>query len=351
MSRFAFLVPLVWSLWLVYGVRADRAILFSGYELRIVELGGGFGTVVISNRWNCVRSLSSASWRIELLRHDQGKVTERLVSGSDGDMVATVSTPIPVQSGVTNLADIGILESGYLPPESKMELHPLWAAFCLPSVVKHIRITKLPLLSGFGDAETNLIRNIKFTFNSQLSEDSTFNTQFSHWNDGVGWTTDQGQLSFHKAPPPLDKGYLAAQLQRIANATTDDVHRLMYSVNTAYLSNSTPVIEQVYRWDLFFQIVGITNCTSFIPSPTTATEVEDRRWADAPLPVWALRYREKGGRDHWRQVADPSLLTIYNGALGKEAARHAGTTTRKRFVIITVMTSIAALLLFRLSRK
>ena len=328
---------------------AERAVVFSGVSYGYIDNGFNSENITKSNHWVCVRSLSSSSWRIDISNYYQGNLTEHTVIGCDGTLVATVSTPII--TGHTNLPDNAILESGFLPPEGSTEAHPLWAAFCAPSVVNYYHPKKLPPLDGFADAKTNTIRSTKFRFETRLSPDLNYYTSFEQWNDGVAWFHEEEKLTFLPQPPPFNKGYVAIRMRETLVNDNYAHHDFVYERQVPGPTiNGGAVLQKRYGWRVVLERMASTNYNSFVPQPKGLTDVQDRRWADAPIPLWAMEYRQKPGLPHWMDTTDSGLVKMYEGILGKSTSAQIAQNGLKKLLIISALIGVSAILAYQFVR-
>lgn len=289
-----------------------------------------------SYHWECDVSDNESSWLIRIVLEEQGKQSHEIVCGSNGDLVATIFTHTGPGSELVSdptFRTQATVEFGVLPPESALELHPIWLIYCSPKWFEQTQANELPPLVGFGEGQTNLIRKVNFEIERTLDQASGVHTEFTFWNPGYSWYHLDGMLYVTKTSKEASRE-LYAQLQLRSDVQPERANRLFRY--TRFRSG----VNAFNTWDIIESNREKIERMDFLPVPDRSMRVKDRRWANHDPAVWEVSYIETTPRSQWRSIEDPSLIRNYEAAAQIPPGSHSQASISKRLMLIGVLLAI-----------
>jgi hypothetical protein len=293
--------------------------------------------------------IDGTRWRIKIGR----KFTNpdgRIEVGCDGTTVYSVNYMKWEPSFPTNSNDsIAVIESGVLPYESDLTVHPVWLAFCAPELVALFPDHRMPSIDKIGGAECIESRFAKFEFRYQLLDQSKYFEKFELLDDGYGRTKLKDRtFKVLRRNPPFDKGFVKTRLQTegVGLFGTQRIpSRLLYQrlVPSGGTNDSATVLD---AWTLIVTSAYPTNVEDlfWLPRPTGNTDVHDRRFAQSSPPVFALEYRLRSRS--WMKKNDPFLVQMYETSAGITGHGPQSHARYKRIIVFAFVAFSAAALAF-----
>lgn len=305
------LLVVIWTGWAPIQGRAASAIRYSGSIRLTSHQGVEEASDGVSQAWECDVALKDPSWRIRIVTVAESKIIREVVAGFDGEKVATVITS---QQGNPDpkIANHATLEFGGLPLETTLEVHPIWQIYCAPQWLAATGLRELPPVDGFGDGQTNLIRQVAFPIKTILDRTEGIHTSFIVQNPGYSWYTLDGRFYINKDPKPAQQPTLHSKLSLRSGAVPTGANRVFSFSRYAGKDD-----VEVYTLHVVETGKSKVEDAAFLPVPDKPMRVSDRRWSSQSPSVWEIEYAEPTPRRQWRSTENPTLARLYQSAIAR----------------------------------
>jgi len=278
------------------------------------------------------------------------QIVREVVSGFDGEKVATIVTS-QQQSMDRKIANRATLESGGLPLETTLEAHPIWQIYCAPKWLAANDLRELPPVDGFGDGQTNLIRQVTFPIKTILDRAEGIHTSFVVQNPGYSWYTVDGRFYITKDPKPAQQPTLHSKLSLLTGTVPAGANRVFSFSRYSGRSDA-----EVYALHVVETGKSKVDDAAFLPIPDKPMMVSDRRWASRSPSVWEIEYAETTPRRQWRSTDNPVLARLYQIATARNPTTERSDRIGARLSIMGLMciivgVGVGALLYYRDQRN
>ncbi len=123
--------------------------------------------------------IDDVRWRI-VVATKADQTGERVEVGSDGSTTFSVNYLKPFAPGRPTKSNdsIAVIESGAMPWEAFLTVHPVWLALCAPHLLKLLPGQKMPSLDQIGGAECAEARVAKFEYRYVMLPQSKYFRSF-----------------------------------------------------------------------------------------------------------------------------------------------------------------------------